>query len=839
MNYTNTHNPTPQHQHKHQQQQQKEQKQTFEKLIHYLKTEKNNQDDDDDGIDEEEDDCYVVIEEKQRMMRVLPSSSSSSSLVTTPRSLDTSIDFSSPTSSVSSSASSSSNLLLHKNSSNKLLYHHYSSSLPTTPSCTTTNSNTLVSPTNSSISSSTTPSTTPSIQLQNNHTTTLTHPHAHVDEQHDYGTISCSPPSSSQSTIIQLTIKQQTQSSQQQQQQQQCSGEEIVSSMSSCSILSALSCTSTSTTSHYREELNTLLEGPWHGILDGLPLTLRDHIKVSYIRLHSSMYDITRQVAMYLELQETMTKMSTMLVSDLNSTQYSHYTFGIEDYVTSVVANNHLLWNSAHYMTNWMGFANDLDAISAFYKCLVNDLVFQLFFTPFMSSRVKKVRSIYRATHDEMAYRVYSAVTIESAIRQLTEMKTLFEMLETQHAAYCTMHAGNLQPPPFSLLGLFTTILSNSSAYLGHYRTAFGGDLRSYQTGTMLQRFTLNGISNFTRRLRLAIYEDPIFQTILDYNNQEYLLLWMMACSNNSQQYYLNTCNPSAFNLSFISKSPNISPLLTVLNEIIKKLEIYKRVSIIRRKDIKAYKTLLNVAPTVQQYMDKKVDKVKSLYESIYNDCLQFSNQLKLNQTTTTGNNNISNKELINSIFKLTNRWNEAMQSLSSIFSPSTPRILTKKPIASSWHASAYLMTAYCVATFFIPSPKMFDRISGTPPFFFETMMLINFDYCFPKSSRYYRIYEDYQSDFAQITDPVERLESLNRLWDDCFNLGGVLFCSSEKIFRQPIGHLNYLFAIQMNATRLFLVGDPEIKNFKVYNLQDMTDIILQDTFFFASSRAD
>ncbi|EFA75601.1 hypothetical protein PPL_11106 [Heterostelium album PN500] len=517
--------------------------------------------------------------------------------------------------------------------------------------------------------------------------------------------------------------------------------------------------------------------------------------------------------------------------------------FIIQDYSLIVLSNNHFLWNiknlgsfmsssplfqSNEYHDNINHFRDDLHLIHRFYKVLVNDFIFQLCFVPETNATIKPATS--RRPFNQISLFQFSKLSISNTIKTITELKLQFEHLENQynHQQQQQQQTPSLSSPSSAsrnnsicnirLIDRFLQLLSNT-LFLNHYNPT------EYLNLSILQRFIYNALSNFTSRIRLKMIEDQLFQNLFNLERREILFIWMIFCSNNSQQYYLNTCNPSAFNLSFISKSPFLPSLLVVLKEILRKIEVYKGIG--NKKHIKAYYALIDKSvPSIYDYMEQKIKKVTKLYNSIYQEAIEASQHSDIR---------------FNQIIKLVSNWNLAMQSFSAIFSPTAPKILTKKPIASDWHLSAYLMSFYCGLTFFIPNqPKLLDRVSGTPPYFFESIMFINYEFCFPKLSRYYRsIYDDYAEKFRKMSDD-DKSDSLLRLWDDCFVIGGVLFCTSEKILAVSVGHLNYLFSIKMKDNqKYFLVGDPEIKNFKIFTLSEMSNIVLGDVFYFSGPKAE
>lgn len=71
-------------------------------------------------------------------------------------------------------------------------------------------------------------------------------------------------------------------------------------------------------------------------------------------------------------------------------------------------------------------------------------------------------------------------------------------------------------------------------------------------------------------------------------------------------------------------------------------------------------------------------------------------------------------------------------------------------------------------------------------------------------------------------------------MWNLALHFGGLLFASKERIFGVIVGHLNCLFAIKLNdGKRAFLVGDPEIRLFKLCSMEEMRALIVNDKVSF------
>ncbi len=65
-------------------------------------------------------------------------------------------------------------------------------------------------------------------------------------------------------------------------------------------------------------------------------------------------------------------------------------------------------------------------------------------------------------------------------------------------------------------------------------------------------------------------------------------------------------------------------------------------------------------------------------------------------------------------------------------------------------------------------------------------------------------------------------------VWQLALHYGGLLFASKEHIWGAVVGHLNVLYAIRMpNKGCQFLVGDPEIRQFKWLSFGDVRDMII------------
>lgn len=74
----------------------------------------------------------------------------------------------------------------------------------------------------------------------------------------------------------------------------------------------------------------------------------------------------------------------------------------------------------------------------------------------------------------------------------------------------------------------------------------------------------------------------------------------------------------------------------------------------------------------------------------------------------------------------------------------------------------------------------------------------------------------------------------LSEVWLLALHYGGLLFASKEHIWSVVVGHLNVLYAICMPGKgRQFLVGDPEIRQFKWLSFADARNMIISPTVEF------
>jgi hypothetical protein len=82
--------------------------------------------------------------------------------------------------------------------------------------------------------------------------------------------------------------------------------------------------------------------------------------------------------------------------------------------------------------------------------------------------------------------------------------------------------------------------------------------------------------------------------------------------------------------------------------------------------------------------------------------------------------------------------------------------------------------------------------------------------------------------------EDVEAAMLVLELWNLALQFGGLMFASKERIFGVIVGHLNCLFAIKhSDGKRAFLVGDPEIRLFKLCSMQEMRALIVNDKVSF------
>ena len=93
--------------------------------------------------------------------------------------------------------------------------------------------------------------------------------------------------------------------------------------------------------------------------------------------------------------------------------------------------------------------------------------------------------------------------------------------------------------------------------------------------------------------------------------------------------------------------------------------------------------------------------------------------------------------------------------------------------------------------------------------------------------------FKDISSTMKSMSDEVA-MSLVLQLWSLALDYGGLLFASKERIFGVIVGHLNCLFAIKQSGNKkAFLVGDPEIRLFKLCSLQETKNMITNDKVSF------
>ena len=213
--------------------------------------------------------------------------------------------------------------------------------------------------------------------------------------------------------------------------------------------------------------------------------------------------------------------------------------------------------------------------------------------------------------------------------------------------------------------------------------------------------------------------------------------------------------------------------------------------------------------------------------------------------------------EVVEAMNKIVCAWNRNVQVLSSVFTPNDPRYLTPKVISERWHLSAMLTTITSALTQFLPGqPKMLARtraafgIEHMPCYLFHTRVA-----CVPPTADG-NIYFGFAHDMAeaQTQGDTKKMDYyMEALWTRVARIGGALYSSREVLYKfWIIGHLNYVQAVRVPVSalpclgvdfehvssksdfvKLFLIADPEIRDYRVMTMTQMANYVSDLTNLF------
>jgi len=295
----------------------------------------------------------------------------------------------------------------------------------------------------------------------------------------------------------------------------------------------------------------------------------------------------------------------------------------------------------------------------------------------------------------------------------------------------------------------------------------------------------------------------------------------MMACSDSDEQFYLNSCESAACNQGFIYHASCIVPLIALAQKISSHIKDYRLIWLSKKEP--AYPSLWpNTSPSIYSYVFNRL----TIFDKQIHDLELKAHNLA---DRSLRKENITYKEL----FQLASDWNYAVQGASSMFTPNSPVVLTKKIFTQEWSMSAHCMSLACLFGSFIPGePFIWCRKKGPRAQYLETISWIS-----------YRIYIGHRfkdrvlSTYAQIfqrQDDKGKTEMLDFLWLRTLDNGGFMFQSKEVLYFHWVNHLCFLIAItDINKNKLFIVSDPEITGYKLLNYADMTELILNPKLCF------
>lgn len=324
---------------------------------------------------------------------------------------------------------------------------------------------------------------------------------------------------------------------------------------------------------------------------------------------------------------------------------------------------------------------------------------------------------------------------------------------------------------------------------------------------------------NFTPSFKEVILKDPLFNSI---KSSKYLHLWMFACSNADEQYYLNSCNVAATLNALFTIHPNISTLIVFSDIVTSYLE--NKIKHMN-KSIKAYPSLIGniFVPTAKEFSSNILQSFKKSIKSLRNTChdiIKSEHSLNISKDD-------NELEYILKLHSLIQEWNKEMQQLSSIFIPEEPIILTSKILKDRWHWSSRIMLIYSLIAQFIPTiPTFLSRsyssrgITDVPHDHLHLDLYTYVDDCFELEDICNNIREEK-------TKNGDYLMLVEELWDLMILKRGIYVESSELLYYcWKIYHLSSCIPIKMEKNgkieRAFLLSDSEIRHFKILTMEQM-----------------
>jgi hypothetical protein len=346
----------------------------------------------------------------------------------------------------------------------------------------------------------------------------------------------------------------------------------------------------------------------------------------------------------------------------------------------------------------------------------------------------------------------------------------------------------------------------SSSKGLQHSILLSGLDVEGYAAMSTAQRICHFSLANFSPSFRRTLRNSPLVEQVLAVPD---LPLWMLSCSNFDEQYWLNTCEVAARNGMLAVRMPTIAHCIVFTRDIVTHIRSTRLSRLSKEKPWT--RTLWGACcgrvPSLRAYCervleatDEAMDELERRVRRLIVEKASLERQKELQQ--------------------LVMDWNRATQFLSSVYAAGEPVVLSRKLFSDQWQRSAKLLALpCCVGTLWPGQPLIMSRNEGTIGEYDSSGSRFTWrDKLAPQS------FPQFASLPEKMTgDAAAANELLDELWHLALSYGGLFFASQETIFGVQVGHLNGLHAVRLaDGSPHFLVGDPEIRRYKLLSVEEM-----------------
>ena len=355
----------------------------------------------------------------------------------------------------------------------------------------------------------------------------------------------------------------------------------------------------------------------------------------------------------------------------------------------------------------------------------------------------------------------------------------------------------------------------SSSRGLQHSILLSGLDVEGYATMSVPQRLCHLGLANLSPAFRRTVLASPLVEQVLAAPD---LPLWMLSCSNSDEQYWLNTCEVAARNGMLAARLPTVAHCVVLTRDIVAHLRSTRLPRL--AKDRPWTRTLwgrcCGRVPSVRAHCERVLAAADEELDAL---------ESRIRAALAAGPSLARQAELQ----RLVQDWNRATQRLSSVYAPEEPVVLSRKLFSDAWRRSAQAAALPCTLGSLWPGqPLVLSRNEGT---------LGEYDSSGSRFTWRDRLAPQSFPQFAELPRKMAGPEAralLEELWRLALAYGGLFFASQETIFGVRVGHLNGLYALRLaDGTAHFLVGDPEIRRFKLPSVEEMRALVMSDKVSF------